>query len=167
MLCAATAGVLVTLGMSGAARADTGPPAACAASQLTGSLIFDDAAAGNRYARLVVINHAEADCTMQGYPALQLIAVDGRLLGTEVDPDDSTPAAVTVPNLGTATSRLHWHVGPCFTQGDDGTPESRPALVTVTPPGDAAGVDVPWEFGPVCGEPDGPSLIHATAFARS
>lgn len=166
-LCSAAAGMLVTLGTTGAAFGQAEAPSSCGASQLDGVIEFLGPALGNRYARLVVSNQG-AECTLQGYPGMQLVAADGRLLGTRVDPRpsmDPGPTTVTLPYLASAASELHWIVGPCFTEGDDGTLESRPVSVTVFPPGGTDGIAVPWDFGPVCGEPEGPSEIDATAFA--
>jgi hypothetical protein len=163
---AAIAGTLGTLGAGTAALGQAETPASCTASQLGGVIVFRDAAAGNRYARLVVTNQGDG-CTLRGFPGLQLMAADGRLLATRVDPtgpeDGASPVAV--PHLASVASELHWVIGPCFTGGDDGTPESRPVSVTVSPPGENNGIEVLWNFGPVCGEPDGPSEIDASAFA--
>jgi hypothetical protein len=51
-----------------------------------------------------------------------------------------------------------------FRAGDDGTPATRPATVTVTPPDQSTGFPVTWTFGAVCGEPDGPAMIDISAF---
>lgn len=164
----AAAGALVTLGSTATAYAQSNPPdptAPCGVSQLDAAINFRGAAAGNRYAVLVVTNKG-AECTLQGHPGLQLVAVDGRLLGTRVDPRDidPVPPAVTLPTSASATSELHWIVGPCGTEGDDGTAEARPAAITVSVPGSTDGITLSWPFGAVCGEPEGPAEIDASAF---
>lgn len=161
--CVASAVAVVTLGGAGATRADASPAAPCSGGRLAGAIEFKGAGVGNRYARLVVTNQGEA-CTLEGHPGLQLVGADGRLLGTQVSPRGNEPSEVSLPHLASAASELHWIVGPCSTQGDDGTPEARPASITVTPPGDTTGIAVPWTFGYVCGEIDGPAKIDASPF---
>jgi hypothetical protein len=159
-------GVLAALGTgTGSAYGAAETPAACTASQLSGAVEYEDAAAGNRYARLVLTNQGEA-CTLQGYPGMQLVGADGRLLGTRVYPrePEAVPPLVQLATLASAAAELHWIVGPCFTQGDDGTPDSRPVSVVVFPPGAADGLTVPWSLGYVCGEAEGPSEIGAAPF---
>lgn len=157
-------GTGLVAGPAHAANSDVAP---CTAAQLSGEIVFGGAAAGNRYARLVVTNQAET-CTLFGHSGLQLTAVDGRSLLTLANPRDAAePSLVTLGPAGQATADLHWIVGPCFTGGDDGTPESRPAAITVTPPGETAGFTLPWTLGAVCGEPEGPARIDISAFRAS
>lgn len=137
----------------------------CTTGQLTGEVVYQGAAAGNRYAELVVTNHGDA-CTLYGFAGLQLIGADGRLLQTNAEqrPTGTDPSLVTLPGAGSAVADLHWIVGPCFTAGDDGTPESRPVALTVTPPDETTGFTVAWTLGAVCGEIDGPAKIDISAF---
>lgn len=174
LLCASTAlavgAVVGGAPAAGAALPDGGAPAVgaqlptCTAAQLDGEIEYQGAAAGNRYAALVVTNQGDP-CTLLGHPTLALTAVDGRdLLTASVRRSPEEPSPVALPHAGRAVSDLHWIVGPCFTAGDDGTPEARPAAVTVTPPGTTAGFTIAWRLGAVCGEPDGPAKIDVSDF---
>lgn len=156
---AALLGAALAPGSAHAAAAVPG----CAAAQLSGAVVFDDAAAGNRYGRLVLTNRGGA-CTLDGFTGLQLVAADGRALPTDAVPRGGDPTVVTLGAGGTAEANLHWILGPCFTAGDDGTPGSLPVAIIVTPPGGAGDLTVPWEFGWVCGDPDGPARIDVGAF---
>ena len=145
----------------------------CAAGQLAGAVVVQGAALGSRFARLVVTNQG-GDCTLYGYGGLHLVAADGRLLPTRVEEEPflndgapAEPSLITLRRAGSATADVRWRVGPCGTAGDDGTPASRPAALTVVPPGGSSGFTVPWAHGAVCGEVDGPAQLRISPFRPS
>jgi hypothetical protein len=108
-----------------------------------------------------MLQNTGADCTLQGFPVLQLVAADGHLLPTTTVAEatgEPGPPPATVHHLTTATSDLRWLGGPCTLGRDDG---GRPSSVTVTVPGSARGVRPKWAFGAVCGAANGPAEINA------
>lgn len=132
----------------------SGGPDRCHTSELGGSLQARDAAAGNRYATLVLTNTGGEVCTVYGYGGLGLVGPDG-------GPVPSTQQRVASPqgNGGSRTTlqpgqavaaTLRWTVvatGPEPTSGDC---EPTPGRLTVIPPDETDSLSITWPFGPVC-----------------
>jgi hypothetical protein len=130
------------------------PPEAgtrCTAADLTGTVAPSDAAAGNRYAELVVTNRTRRACTIYGYGGLQLVAADGRPTPTKLTRvPDPGPGMVTLPPGGTAAKMLHWSVVPSGTEPVAGPCQPPSAGARVIPPDDTRAFAVRYEFGSVC-----------------
>jgi hypothetical protein len=110
-----------------------------------------DAAAGNRYAELVVTNKSGRTCTLYGYGGLQLVDGAGRSTPTRLTREPNPgPSLVTLPPGGTAAKKLHWGVVPSGTEPVDGPCEPASAGARVIPPDDTKAFDVRFDFGSVC-----------------
>jgi hypothetical protein len=133
---------------------ESAPPSAgtkCAAKDLKGSVAPLDAAAGNRYAELVVTNKTSKTCTMYGYGGLEFIDGDGKPTPTQLSRQpDPGPAVVTLPPGGTAAKKLHWGVVPSGNESQTGPCEPSSAGVRIIPPDDTQAFIVTYEFGSVC-----------------
>ncbi len=124
----------------------------CTAADLEGSVAPSDAAAGNRYADLVVTNTSGDPCTLYGYGGLELTGADGEPLPTELTRSlPPKPSMVTLPPGGTATKQLHWTVVPSGDEPVTGPCETPAAGARVIPPDDTRAFTVTFAFGPVCG----------------
>ncbi len=132
----------------------SGTPAAgsrCGTADLTGSLRQLDAAAGNRYATLVLTNTSQRTCTLFGYGGIQLAAADRRPVVTmQVRDHTRPPATVRLQPGATASSLLHWGAVPSGSEPVMGACEATPALLLVIPPDEHDQLSVRWTFGPVC-----------------
>jgi hypothetical protein len=124
----------------------------CTAATLSGEIQPGDAAAGNRYAKLVVTNTGSADCTLNGYSGLQLLDAGGQTVPTDLERTaEPAPAPVTLPPAGKASADLRWSVVP---HGDEPqTADCEPVATTAAtiPPNETEPITMPWEYGPVCG----------------
>jgi hypothetical protein len=133
---------------------ESAPPSAgtkCTAKDLKGSVAPLDAAAGNRYAELVVTNKSGRMCTMYGYGGLQFIDGDGKATPTQLSRQpDPGPAVVTLPPGGSAAKKLHWGVVPSGNESQTGPCEPPSAGVRIIPPDDTQAFIVTYEFGSVC-----------------
>ncbi|HZB30317.1 MAG TPA: DUF4232 domain-containing protein [Streptosporangiaceae bacterium] len=97
---------------SAAPRPDAaGRPARCHTSQLAGRVRMLDAAAGNRYAALILTNTSSAPCRTFGYVGLQLIGAAGTKLPTVVIRESRPgPRSITLGPGASAWTRIHWTV---------------------------------------------------------
>jgi uncharacterized protein DUF4232 len=135
----------------------------CTAAMLAGTVQVGDAAAGNRYAKLVVTNTGTTPCTLYGYGGLQLIAADGSPLPTSTGRDEPPgPSLVTVAPGASATKNLHWGVIPSGNEPGDAPCQPQPHGVRVIPPDDTEPFTVAWSFGPVCAA----GTIHDSAYYK-
>jgi len=124
----------------------------CTAGDLEGSVVPSDAAAGNRYADLVVTNTSGNACTLYGYGGLELTGADGQPLPTELTRSQPPkPGMVTLPPGGKAAKELHWTAVPSGDEPVDGPCETPAAGARVIPPDDTRAFTVTYAFGPVCG----------------
>jgi uncharacterized protein DUF4232 len=134
---------------------ESAPPGAgtkCTAADLEGVIAPSDAAAGNRYADLVVTNTSEAKCTLYGYGGLEFTDADGKPLPTALGRSlPPKPALVTLPPGGKAAKELHWTAVPSGDEPVDGPCETPAAGARVIPPDDTKAFTVTFSFGPVCG----------------
>lgn len=124
----------------------------CTAADLEGTIAPSDAAAGNRYADLVVTNTSGAKCTLYGYGGLEFTDADGKPLPTALSRSlPPKPALVTLPPGGKAAKELHWTAVPSGDEPVDGPCETPAAGARVIPPDDTKAFTVTFSFGPVCG----------------
>ncbi|WP_165956279.1 DUF4232 domain-containing protein [Streptomyces hainanensis] len=133
----------------GSTRAD---PAWCSTDALSASLSPLNAAAGQRYAALVLTNTSETACRTQGWPGLTLESGDGAALPTTTVRDDSrAPTQLTLTPGASAWAQLHWTVVASDEDAGDGTCGPDPARLEVIPPDQEAATPADWAFGQVCG----------------
>ena len=109
------------------------------------------AAAGNRFAALVLTNTGSAPCRTYGYVGLKL-AGGGDPPTRVVRGRDGGPAPrhLTLKPGASAWTRLQWGVVPGH--GDRPSGPCRPTAtgLWVTPPDQRTHLTVPWKNGPVC-----------------
>ena len=123
----------------------------CTAKDLKGTVAQSDAAAGNRYAELVVTNTSDRTCTLYGYGGLQLVDANHKPTPTDLAREpDPAPSLVTLPPGGTAAKKLHWGVVPSGNEPATGTCEPASAGARATPPDDTRSFIVTYQFGSVC-----------------
>lgn len=142
---------------SGTAAPPAGQPTSqpasgrCTAAVLSGVVQGSDAAAGNRYAKLVVTNTGAVPCTLYGYGGFQLVAADGTALPTSTRRDEAPgPSLVRVAPGATAVKNLHWGVVPSGTEPVTGPCQPDPRTARIIPPDETEPFTVDWSFGPVC-----------------
>ncbi|MDT0265746.1 DUF4232 domain-containing protein [Streptomyces sp. DSM 44915] len=124
----------------------------CATEALAAALTPLEAAAGNRYAALVLTNTTDASCRTQGWPGLELTANDGTALPTTTVRDDSQePGQLTLAPGESAWTQLHWTVVPGEVDTADGGCGPEPAELRVIPPDTYDATPADWELGAVCG----------------
>ena len=134
--------------------------ARCTPGVLRGAVVLEDAGAGQRYGRLVVINEGEA-CTLYGFSGLQLVDGSGNALPTNARWDlDPGPSLVTLPNRGIAVANLRWGVVNGAGDAQDWPCQPVPAGLELIPPDEFAQFEVPWTYGPVCEQ----GSIHISAY---
>jgi hypothetical protein len=123
----------------------------CHTPDLTGALSEMDAAAGHRYARLVLTNVSGRTCTVYGYGGLQLATASRQPLPT-IQRRDPThpPKLVRLAPGGKASTVLSWGAVPSGSEPVTGPCEPLPSLLLVIPPDETSQLAVPWRFGPVC-----------------
>lgn len=130
------------------------PPAGegrCTAAVLTGTVQGRDAAAGNRYATLIVTNTGSVPCTLYGYGGFQLVAADGTALPTSTRRDEAPgPSLVRLAPGATAAKNLHWGVVATGDEPVDRPCQPEPRTAKVIPPDETEQFTVDWPFGPVC-----------------
>jgi uncharacterized protein DUF4232 len=130
-----------------------GPPARpswCATGELSAALNPLNAAAGNRYAALVLTNTSDAACRTQGWPGLQLTTDDGEAIPTTTVRDRSgSPVQITIQPGESAWSQLHWTIVPGEADPAGGCGPD-PAALRVIPPDERDATGAEWELGAVC-----------------
>jgi hypothetical protein len=135
----------------------------CHTSELTGRLVTGGAAAGNRYATLVLRNTGGQKCTVHGYGGLGLVDSSGRALPTRQIRASSPAAATVLLTPGTTVSaQLHWGAVPGPGDAPSGDCQPTPATLRVIPPDETDPLSVPWNLGSVC---EG-GTIEQHAYAR-
>jgi hypothetical protein len=124
----------------------------CRVSQLSAALSKLDAGAGQHYAKLVFTNNSSEECTMFGYPGMQLLEAGGGAVPTTVLRNMSAPKTLVTlpPNGGHAYTALRWGVINSVGDAQDGPCQPDPARIQLTPPNESSSLFQPWSFGPVC-----------------
>ncbi|MCW2502473.1 MAG: peptidase caspase catalytic subunit [Actinomycetia bacterium] len=168
LLATTAAGALLTTGA--AANAETGGPPRCTTYQVDVTTEFTDAAAGHRYARILLRNEGAA-CTLTGYSGLQLVAKNGHTLPTDAvhaPASDRPVVEVALQPYERAAADIDWVVnGPCPPPGrdDDGAEAWQPTFVEVYPSDDGGHLVLPWTYGWLCGDGDGgPAPINVSPY---
>jgi hypothetical protein len=150
----ATAVTALALGVVGFAVAPasgaTGATPQCSTPDLAAQLKGGGAAAGQRYATIVLTNTSGRTCTVHGYGGMALLGAPGQGVPTDLRRNASpAPTTVTVVPGGSARSLLHWAVVPA-TNENQMVCEPTAVTTVVTPPNQTTAALRPWTFGPVC-----------------
>ena len=128
-----------------------GRPERCHTSQLDGRVHMLGAAAGNRYAALVLTNTSGVACRTYGFVGLQLTGASGTKLPTTVVRETSPkPHEITLGPGRSAWTRIHWTVASGTGEPDTGPCEPQPARLLVIPPDERTQLDAAWPSGSVC-----------------
>jgi hypothetical protein len=136
---------------SSGSGSSAGPVTRCHTADLAGSLRGGDAAAGNRYATLVLTNISHRTCTLYGYGGIQLADAGRRPVPTVQRRDPlHRPSLIRLAPGGRASALLHWGVVPGVGEPQTGRCEPLPSLLLVIPPDEHTQLAVPWRFGVVC-----------------
>ncbi|MEU6414503.1 DUF4232 domain-containing protein [Microbispora sp. NPDC046933] len=123
-----------------ATRSTGAAPERCRTTGLRARVGRQDAAAGNRYAPLVLANTSAKTCWVYGFVGLVLIDGRGDVLRTRTRRESVTPHRVTLRPGASAHARLHWTVVPSG-------PETRcpaSARLMIIPPDEVAHLEVPF-----------------------
>jgi hypothetical protein len=150
----ATAVTALALGVVGLAVSPasgaTGATPQCSTPDLAAQLKGGGAAAGQRYATIVLTNTSGRTCTVYGYGGMALLGAPGQGVPTDLRRNASpAPTTVTLAPGGSARSLLHWAVVPAT--NENGTACEPTAVTTVvTPPNQTTAALRPWTFGMVC-----------------
>jgi hypothetical protein len=110
-----------------------------------------DAAAGNRYATLILTNRSDEVCRTYGYVGLQLTGSGGDDLPTRVIREASpAPHRVVLRPGESAFTRIHWTVVPGASEPAAVPCAPRPSRLLVIPPDERSQLAAEWPGGPVC-----------------
>ncbi|MBX6384718.1 MAG: DUF4232 domain-containing protein [Microbispora sp.] len=122
-----------------AGRTTSTAPTRCRTTDLRARVGRQGAAAGNRYAPLVLTNTSAKTCWVYGYPGLILIDGRGDVLRTRVRRESVAAHRVTLRPGASAHARLHWTVVP---SGNE-TRCPAAARLLVIPPDEMAHLEAP------------------------
>lgn len=117
-------------GMSAKSAEGSAAVRRCPASALSGRVGRVGAAAGNRYAPLVLTNTSSTTCRLYGFPGLIMIDGNQDALRTRPRREHVTPHQVTLRPGASAHARLHWTVVP---SGDERDCPSAAQLLVIPP----------------------------------
>jgi hypothetical protein len=132
------------------ARAD-GRPARCHTAQLAGRVRMLDAAAGNRYAALVLTNTSSGTCRTYGFVGLRLTGPNGTKPPTTVVRETQpSPHGITLRPGQSAWTRMHWTVASGTGEPAAGLCEPEPTRLLVIPPDERTQLAASWPSGSVC-----------------
>lgn len=140
----------------GARTASPGSPgprdqaAACGTVTLHAKLTLGGAAAGNRYALLVLTDTGAAPCRTYGYPGLKLTGTGNPPTKAVRVTETGKPVHLTLKPGASAWTRLHWGAAPGAGDHQTGACQPTPAHLWITPPDQRDHLTVKWSFGPVC-----------------
>lgn len=138
-------------GPGGSPPGTTAAGGKCQTSQLAAEVRPHGAAAGNRYATLVLRNTSEQMCSLRGYGGIQLADSARRPIVTQQERDPQhPPQPVAVAPGDTASTLLHWGVVPGENEPDDRPCQPEPAYLLVIPPDETTQLAAAWPGGPVC-----------------
>lgn len=131
----------------------TGPgaPSRCATGMLSAHFTVQGAAAGHRYAALVLTDSSDLTCRVFGYPGLQLLGASGAELPTNVIRlVHTSPRLITLHPGESAWTMLRWSVVPGPGEPQQTQCEPTPQSAWVTPPDERTHLTAPWTMGFVC-----------------
>ncbi|MCP2169169.1 DUF4232 domain-containing protein [Goodfellowiella coeruleoviolacea] len=130
---------------------DSGGTPRCSASTLTAKVTNEDAAAGNRYARLEVTNVSKTGCTLYGYGGMQLLTSDNQPVPTNMQRvANPGPSLVALEPGATAVANLHWTAVPSGDEPDTAACEPEATKAIAIPPDETEPMTFTWNLGPVC-----------------
>ena len=120
----------------------------CHTSELSATFSAADAAAGNRYANLVLTNKAQRTCTIYGYGGLQPLDAAKRQLPITLvrSTGQGAPTLVRLAPGATVARTIHWTVVP---SGSQKCPVG--SFAKIIPPDETDPLVVSYEFGEICG----------------
>ncbi|MBW8487102.1 DUF4232 domain-containing protein [Actinomadura parmotrematis] len=121
----------------------------CSTADLRMALEPAGAAAGSRYAYLVLTNRSGSACRVYGYVGMQLYGPDGRL-PTDVRRAEPSPSPLVLKPNGSAYARLQWTVVASGGESATGPCEPTPERLEVTPPDERTRLSGTWSQGMVC-----------------
>lgn len=123
---------------------------ACGTATLKARLTLGGAAAGNRFAALVLTNTGSAPCHTYGYVGLKLTGGGNPPTKVVRSTEVGKPHRIVLKPGKSAWSRLHW--GNVPGPGDQQSGDCRPTAtgLWVTPPDQRDHLTVKWSLGPVC-----------------
>jgi hypothetical protein len=128
-----------------------GGPARCHTGQLSGRVRMMGAAAGNRYAALILTNTSGESCRTFGFVGLQLAGATGNKLPTTVVRETNpSPHGITLQPGQSAWTRLHWGAVPGQGESTTGPCEPEPSRLLVIPPDERTQLSARWPNGSVC-----------------
>lgn len=123
---------------------------ACGTATLHAKLTLGGAAAGSRYATLVLTNTGAAPCHTYGYPGLKLTG-GGDPPTKAVRVTETGKAVRLILNPGaSAWTRLHWGAAPGAGDHQSGTCQPTATHLWITPPDQRDHLTARWSYGPVC-----------------
>lgn len=124
--------------------------AVCGTAALHAKLTLGGAAAGSRYATLVLTNTGAAPCRTYGYPGLKLTGpADPPTKAVRVT-ETGTPVRLTLKPGASAWTRLHWGAAPGAGDHRSGACQPTAAHLWITPPDQRDHLTAKWSYGPVC-----------------
>lgn len=138
-------------GPTGTGATGPGAPSRCGTDMLSTRFTVQGAAAGHRYAALILTDSSSLTCRVFGYPGMRLLGASGAELPTNVLRLGHTqPELITLHPGQSAWTMLRWSVipGPGEPQGSQCEP--TPQSAWVTPPDERTHLTVPWTMGFVC-----------------
>ena len=131
-------------GDGSAAPASGASAAGCAAGDLSVTLGAARASTGGQYERPVILtSHASRDCTVTGYPGVQLVARDGATYDVVRSPLVRPTRIVLAPGGEARATLRYLTVAP----GAEGAFDA--VRLVVTPPNTFTQVPLAWDAGPV------------------
>lgn len=111
----------------------------CTADQLTAALGGGDAAAGNLYSYLVITNHSNAACHVNGFPGLSMLDAGGRQIGAPATREQIAHQPVILAPGEAASDTIH-------TIDQQGTCLPTSASLRIYPPGSRASLVIPGQL---------------------
>lgn len=124
--------------------------AACGIATLRAKLTLAGAAAGNRYAQLVLTNTGAAPCHTYGYPGLKLTGGGNPPTKAIRVTETGTPVHLTLNPGAAAWTRLHWGAAPGSGDHQSGACQPTAKHLWITPPDQRDHLTATWSYGPVC-----------------
>ena len=122
----------------------------CSTADLAAQIKGGGAAAGQRYATMVLTNTSGRTCYVHGYGGMALLGAPRQGVPTDLHRNASpAPTTVTLVPGASARSLLHWAAIPA-TDENSFTCEPTAVTAVVTPPNQTTSALRPWTFGPVC-----------------
>lgn len=149
-IAAVGAGALAFAGLAALPAAVPAAAPRCQAEDLTARVVDVEPGAGQRMARLVLVNRSDRACRTRGWVRLQLVDRRGRPLPTSTARVGGPAERVLLRPGQHAVSSLQWTVIATGDEPADGPCQPTPRALRVTPPGTSTSTTARWTQGPVC-----------------